>query len=403
MEPTIIFDNVSKKFSKVYVSDSLRDVIFKPFRGIFSNDENSASKDNKRFWALKDVCFEVMPGEALGIIGTNGSGKSTILKLLSRILRPTRGQIKVVGRIGALIELAAGFIPDLTGRENVFLNGAIFGMTREEVKKRYDQIVEFAEVEDFMDTPMKWYSTGMKARLGFAMVANINPDVLLIDEVLSVGDTWFQKKCLDKMQEFRNRGITIVFVSHNMESVASLCDRVAVINKGNLSFLGNTTEAITHYLERRKDDSQNDSNEVVIKKATLLDSKRKSRFNFTPGENVLVELNIKALVSVDNINVGLDVAKKNGTHVAMVQYRTLSSKKIVLKKNEEFNIVFKLSLNINSGIYDLTVFVWDEKSNVEVARVDVATIIIEEISNSEGIAFLNAKIESESVFNKSKF
>ncbi len=423
MEPAIVFDNISKKFSKGYVSDSFRNALINPFRDIFSNDvefslrdalinpfrnafggnnEDFTSDDKKRFWALKDICFEVMPGEALGIIGSNGSGKSTTLKLLSRILRPTKGQISVKGRIGALIELAAGFVPDLTGRENVFLNGAIFGMTREEVNNRYEQIVEFAEIEDFMDTPMKWYSTGMKARLGFAMAANINPDVLLIDEVLSVGDTWFQKKCLDKMQEFRDRGTTIVFVSHNMESVASLCDRVAVINKGNLSFIGNTAEAIIHYLGIRQDDSQQDSKKVVIKETTLLDSNRNSRFNFKSGESVFVELKVKALENTDDMNIGLFVTDKNSTRISLVQYRSLSGKKTKLKKNETINIVFKLSLNINSGVYNLIAKVHDEKSDIEVTSINVAKFIIEEITNSEGIAYLNASIENISITNEDK-
>src|SRR5207253_3506139 len=188
--------------------------------------------DDRTFWAVQNVSFEVGPGEALGIIGRNGAGKSTILKLLNRILKPTQGTCTVVGRTGALIEIAAGFHPDLTGRENIFLQGAIMGMKRAEIGARFDAIVDFAEIDRFIDTPVKRYSSGMNARLGFSIAAHLSPDVLLIDEVLSVGDMAFQAKCQERMKRFRSEGTAIVFVSHHLPAVASLCSQVLLLERG---------------------------------------------------------------------------------------------------------------------------------------------------------------------------
>ena len=246
MKPTIIFDHVSKKFSRSYTSDSLRDALTKPFKIFLGKERNNPNKENKEFWALKDVNFEVKPGEALGIIGHNGSGKTTTLKLLSRILRPNGGRIVVQGRVGALIELTAGFNPDLTGRENVFLNATILGMSQNEIQKKYNEIVGFAELQEFMDTPVKWYSTGMLARLGFSVAVHTNPDVLIVDEVLSVGDVGFQRKCFDMMKSYKARGITIVFVSHNLQAVTSLCDRVILLSKGTVNCEGVPEDVISN-------------------------------------------------------------------------------------------------------------------------------------------------------------
>ena len=238
-DPAVQFEKVSKRFRRDYSADSLRDSLLAPFRKLVGGSGNGSTADEKAFWALKDVDFQVHPGEALGIIGPNGSGKSTTLKLLSRILRPDSGRIRVRGRVGALIELGAGFNPDLSGRENVFLNASILGMTRGGIEKKFDQIVEFAELADFMDMPVKWYSSGMFARLGFSVAVHTEPQVLLVDEVLSVGDVGFQRRCFDKMMEFKSRTDTgIVFVSHNMNAVATLCDRVLLLDKGKVKGVG---------------------------------------------------------------------------------------------------------------------------------------------------------------------
>lgn len=202
------------------------------------------------FWALKDISFSVKEGEVLGILGNNGAGKSTFLKILSRITPPTEGEITLRGRLGSLLEVGTGFHPELTGRENIFLNGAILGMSKKEVQRQFDAIVAFAEVEKFLDTPMKHYSSGMYTRLAFSVAAHLESEIILVDEVLAVGDIEFQKKCLGKMGDIAKQGRTILFVSHNMGAVQQLCTRCVVLEKGKCVFVGNTDSAIGKYLER---------------------------------------------------------------------------------------------------------------------------------------------------------
>jgi lipopolysaccharide transport system ATP-binding protein len=209
----------------------------------------------EEFWALHDVSFDVAPGEVVGIIGRNGAGKSTLLKILSRIAWPTTGQIDLRGRVGSLLEVGTGFHPELTGRENIFLNGAILGMRHREIEKHFDEIVEFAGVEQFLDTPVKRYSSGMYVRLAFAVAAHLNSDILIIDEVLAVGDAEFQKKCLNKMQDIASaEHRTILFVSHNMASIQSLCERCIVLQKGSVAFDGPSEEAAELYLQLLQDE-----------------------------------------------------------------------------------------------------------------------------------------------------
>jgi lipopolysaccharide transport system ATP-binding protein len=204
------------------------------------------------FWALRDVSFEVAPGERLGIIGRNGAGKSTLLKILSRITQPTTGRVKLCGQVASLLEVGTGFHPELTGRENIFLNGAILGMKRAEIQQRFDEIVAFAEVERFLDTPVKRYSSGMAVRLAFAVAAHLQPEILVIDEVLAVGDIAFQNKCLGKMQEVTQKSDrTLLFVSHNLSAVRQLTTRCLVLEAGQLVFAGAPEQAIAHYLERQ--------------------------------------------------------------------------------------------------------------------------------------------------------
>lgn len=244
---SVVFDGVWKKFRLGERHDSLRDLIPAAIGKVFGSGPGNQELTEREFWAVHDVSFEVRPGEALGIIGPNGAGKSTILKLLTRILKPTRGRCAVTGRAGALIEVAAGFHPDLTGRENVFLQGAIMGMKRTEIARKFDEIVEFAGVSEFIDTPVKRYSSGMNARLGFAIAAHLDPDVLLIDEVLSVGDAAFQDKCVDRMRELIKRGIPVVFISHNLPAILDLCTRAIVIDHGTVHFDGSPAQAIQQY------------------------------------------------------------------------------------------------------------------------------------------------------------
>jgi len=233
---------------------ALRDVLADKARRLFRprrDGETNPPPSTEEFWALKDVDFEVRQGEVLGVIGRNGAGKSTLLKLLSRITEPTTGRIEMAGRVASLLEVGTGFHPELTGRENIFLNGAILGMSRLEIKARFDEIVAFAEVEKFLDTPVKRYSSGMYVRLAFAVAAHLQPEVLIVDEVLAVGDTEFQKKCIGRMQTVaQNEGRTVLFVSHNLQTIRQLCERVLLLQHGRVAFVGEPHAGITGYLNQ---------------------------------------------------------------------------------------------------------------------------------------------------------
>ena len=215
---------------------------------LLRGEATGAANLDETIWALKDVSFEVKHGEVVGIIGRNGAGKSTLLKILSRITEPTTGYVDLYGRVGSLLEVGTGFHPELTGRENIFLNGAILGMSRNDINRKFDEIVDFAEVERFIDTPVKHYSSGMYLRLAFAVAAHLEPEILLVDEVLAVGDAAFQKKCLGKMGDVAQEGRTVLFVSHNMGAVRNLCGRSVLVSEGRILFSGSTDQAVSQYL-----------------------------------------------------------------------------------------------------------------------------------------------------------
>jgi len=225
------------------IREAMTRAALSPMRWLRKNNS-----ENQTVWALKDISFEVQPGEVIGVIGRNGAGKSTLLKILSRITYPTHGFAEIHGRIGSLLEVGTGFHPELTGRENIFLNGSILGMKKKEIAKKFDEIVDFAEVEKFIDTPVKRYSSGMYMRLAFAVAAHLEPEILLVDEVLAVGDAGFQKKCLGKMGEVARQGRTVLFVNHNMSAVLNLCERGILIDSGKVVFLGDSHSLVEKYL-----------------------------------------------------------------------------------------------------------------------------------------------------------
>lgn len=252
----------------------------------------------EEFWALKDINFEINQGDKVGIIGRNGAGKSTLLKILSRITEPTSGKININGRIASLLEVGTGFHPELTGRENIYLNGAILGMNRKEIKVKFDEIVAFAEVEKFLDTPVKRYSSGMYVRLAFAVAAHLEPEILVVDEVLAVGDAQFQKKCLGKMEEIGNTGRTVLFVSHNMGVIQSLCSRCFLLDGGLLAADGVTLPIISQYnaidnkrevVEINAAMRRRGTGEINFKNCTLTDSQGRSRNAFHIGEEIRAE------------------------------------------------------------------------------------------------------------------
>jgi lipopolysaccharide transport system ATP-binding protein len=257
MEPIIKVENLGKKYLINHEGrekyTTLRDTLSKRAKTLFSFPNllknKTLSPNQEEFWALKDVSFEIQQGDRVGIIGRNGAGKSTLLKVLSRITEPSKGRVEITGRVASLLEVGTGFHPELTGRENIYLNGAILGMGRTEIKQKFDEIVDFSGVENFLDTPVKRYSSGMYVRLAFAVAAHLEPEIMIIDEVLAVGDAAFQKKCLGKMDEVSKSGRTILFVSHNLSAVETLCNRSVVLNHGEVVFRGKATDGIRYYIE----------------------------------------------------------------------------------------------------------------------------------------------------------
>ena len=257
MHPIIKVENLGKRYnigrrqSYHTLRESLIETVTAPVRGIAAllsrNGHEKSDRREPHVWALKDLSFEVAPGEVLGIIGRNGSGKSTLLKILSRITEPTTGRVELFGRVGSLLEVGTGFHPELTGRENMYLSGAIMGMRRAEIARKFDEMVAFAEIDQFVDTPVKHYSSGMYVRLAFAVAAHLEPEILLVDEVLAVGDAAFQKKCLGKIGEVAKLGRTVMFVSHNLATIQSLCDSCMLLAAGQLILKGRPSEVIAHY------------------------------------------------------------------------------------------------------------------------------------------------------------
>src|SRR6266851_7111480 len=240
-------EHVYKKFRKGEIYNSLRDLLPAMTGNLFRGRELNA-KDKREFWALQDISFEVKRGESLGIIGHNGAGKSTALKILSRIMKPTKGLMIVNGRLSALIEVTAGFHPDLTGKENIFLHGTILGMTKREIQSKLDQIIAFSGIEEFIDTPVKRYSSGMSARLGFSVAAHVDPEVLVVDEVLSVGDYVFQQRCMERIRSVIKGGTTVLFVSHNLKLVTEICERAMLLKHGKVVTIDEPDAVIRKYL-----------------------------------------------------------------------------------------------------------------------------------------------------------
>ena len=307
--------------------DTLTDAFAAPFRrasSLLRGQAYGAADLKETIWALKDVSFEVKHGEVVGIIGRNGAGKSTLLKILSRITEPTEGYADVYGRVGSLLEVGTGFHPELTGRENIYLNGAILGMSRAEIDRKFDEIVAFAEIEKFIDTPVKHYSSGMGLRLGFAVAAHLEPEILVVDEVLAVGDAQFQKKCLGKMGEVAGEGRTVLFVSHNMGAVQHLCEKTAVLESGILSLYGDTSQAVHYYLGGNRSESigaladvRDYADRSGIGGARILaiqirDRVGLSRTNFGIGEPFQISIELELSGDVSNLVAGLEIKSIEG-------------------------------------------------------------------------------------------
>jgi len=297
-EPIISVENLSKRYvlGRQRSGDGLRHALEGAMRnplGWLKRKNGERKAKSEEIWALKDVSFEVKQGEVVGIVGRNGAGKSTLLKILSRITEPTEGRVRLRGRVASLLEVGTGCHQELTGRENIFLNGAILGMTKVEIRRRFDEIVAFSEIEKFLDTPVKRYSSGMYVRLAFAVAAHLEPEILLVDEVLAVGDLSFQKKCLGKMGEVARGGRTVLFVSHNMGAVRTLCQRGILIEDGKIRADGDAESVVEAYfagLSRGFGRQQTEGYGLVIQKIVLKNDNGQETRQFRPGEDLLVEI-----------------------------------------------------------------------------------------------------------------
>jgi len=389
----IEFNSVSKKFTRGEKYDSLRDLIPSVARMVFGERKQEELKE-KEFWALREVSFQIGHGDALGIIGPNGSGKSTALKLLSGILKPNLGNVRVRGRSSTLIELGAGFHPDLTGRENVYLNGTILGMKRADIDKRFDEIVEFSELRDFLDTPVKRYSSGMHARLGFAVAAHVNPEVLIIDEVLSVGDYHFQEKCFAKMQEFVRSGATLVFVSHNLTAISTLCKNVLVLRSGVPVFQGDVSAGIQKYHSFYEEETKSATIEIL--NTRLSPAKGEARDIFEPGEKAIFEVQLKALRKLHNCQPSLQIHTADGQLVFVTATSRLTDKKLNLAAGESAKLVFSLDLNIHGNVFLLGFGVTEE---IEIPgewlyyNPRLRRIIMTDTRRCQGLLYMNPSVE----------
>jgi lipopolysaccharide transport system ATP-binding protein len=299
-------------------------------------EQDYGNRDGEELWALRDVSFTVQQGEALGIIGRNGAGKSTLLKILSRVTAPTSGKIKVKGRVASLLEVGTGFHPELTGRENIYLNGAILGMSKDEVTRKFDEIVDFAEIEKFITTPVKRYSSGMYVRLAFAVAAHLDPEILVVDEVLAVGDAEFQKKCLGKMGEVAKDGRTVLFVSHNMGAIAQFCRKTLLIHRGELVQIGETSAVVQEYMTSGHDvnmqielePNRKMESAYVLVRALVIKSNGSSNGNVSVTEGFSITLDILAR----RIVAGTDLTIRINNQVGVPIFSASVSQKINLSK-----------------------------------------------------------------------
>jgi len=379
MGDTVIrVENLSKKYvlSHQQEKDShktMRDAIaagtsslFRPFQKnpksvrLSAHDEAKIQNPkSEEFWALKDVSFEIKQGDRVGIIGRNGAGKSTLLKILSRIVEPTSGSIRIKGRVASLLEVGTGFHPELTGRENVFLNGAILGMSKAEIQRKFDEIVAFAEVEKFLDTPVKRYSSGMYVRLAFAVAAHLEPEILIVDEVLAVGDTAFQKKCLGKMGEVAKEGRTVIFVSHSMDAVTTLCDKSVYLVNGQIQTIGKANDVVASYLTELLDNTNKDLERLRIPSLgkdirfcqLRLVTEKESYVFF--GQPIKVEIKISSGINETDLLIGTSIFDALGTCVGSFiseHFYVKTGQNLII--NQTINSVFLApgSYFINFGI-----------------------------------------------------
>ena len=327
-----------------------------PYLKIGSVNDRSAKADSDYVWALKDIDFKVEQGDVVGIIGKNGAGKSTLLKLLSRVTNPTTGTIRARGRIASLLEVGTGFHPELTGRENIYMNGSIMGMNKAEITRKLDEIVDFSGCERYIDTPVKRYSSGMTVRLGFAIAAHLDPEILVVDEVLAVGDAEFQKKAIGKMQDVsKGEGRTVLFVSHNMASIRQLCKSGILLNKGTIETSGNINDVVTHYLSGQK--TLNDFERKGNGSIRVLESKI-SNNEVTLGGDLEIELKLQCFRDCEKVDISFDVKDEDYNQVAHISNYDSQFTLTNTKAGSIYEIKCKISnVNMAPGAYVSNIWV----------------------------------------------
>jgi ABC-type polysaccharide/polyol phosphate transport system ATPase subunit len=358
--PSLVFEGVWKRFRKGQLHDSLRDLIPATFRRM-TGRERQRPADDRYFYALRDLSFEVKPGDVLGIIGGNGAGKSTTLKILNRIMEPTSGIVKVNGTIGALIEVSAGFHPDLTGRQNIFLQGAIMGMRKAEVMRKFDEIVDFSGIPDFIDTPVKRYSSGMNARLGFSIAAHLEPDILIIDEVLSVGDARFQQKAFARIKQMAGAGAPVVLVSHQLDRIAELCTKAILLEGGAARTTGSALHCINAYLHGMSGRGPREGEQGVEFQRIMSADGQVIR----SGEELT--LTVAGTASIEKPPSSWSPAlcildPRTGRNVHWVSGL---QRDIPLPVDGEFEYEIVLQMNVPPGTYHIMPFVWDSMHRQE--------------------------------------
>lgn len=372
MTTVIKVENLGKKYlighEKQERYNTLRDSISHGFQSMTRRLRSSLHAKTDRneleeFWALKDLNFEIQQGDKVGIIGRNGAGKSTLLKILSRITSPTTGKITIKGRVASLLEVGTGFHPELSGRENIYLNGAILGMRKAEIAQKFDEIVAFAEVEKFLDTPVKRYSSGMYVRLAFSVAAHLEPDILVIDEILAVGDGEFQKKCLGKMGKIANEGRTIFFVSHNMAAVQQLCQSIILLDSGHLIKKGQPNEIIKSYIQRninsfntpyRNDLKNTNKSQLLI--AAIKNSEHKDISNILFNENFYIETKWYHPRNIPSLTYTIRVFNEN--EIFVFAANTLTQEQIKIGNNGTEKILCKIDNILAPGDYHVEISAW---------------------------------------------
>lgn len=370
-------EHVYKRFRKGEVYNSLRDLL--PALTGKMLRAQGMGWDKRDFWALQDISFEVVRGQALGIIGPNGAGKSTILKILSRIMQPTSGSMTVNGRLSALIEVSAGFHQDLTGRENIYLNGAILGMTKREIDSKIDQMIEFSGIEEFIDTPVKRYSSGMFARLGFSVAAHVNADVVIVDEVLSVGDYVFQQKCMKRMKEVVAEGAAVLFVSHNLKSVAEFCPRSLLLDHGKMLTMGPTEKVISSYMHESGKNRVTDTDPMAVSISKVsIRNQSGPCLRFQSGERAWVDIEVTARKHCNKLSVTLWITDEGYENIFDTSTERLGLGNFTLEAGEVFACTFELQLHLTTGMYHPSVHVYRYDTQTLFDALDpAATIYVE--------------------------